>query len=946
MDQTITQLENKVISQSQVGQLGKTMGKVDLGRSSKKPEPVDEEFPFRPSFGTAGRPVTVWANYFKVKVNVPVLWRYALEPTQKTPPPKAGTTLKGRKLALTVQKVVDHFKSGTRALATEYRSQLISLDKLNIESGTLMIELPRESGDEKDIIEVKITGPTELRMDDLQKYLTSQDRGHEKNSFPRFPECVDALNIILGAHPRGLIDDISVVGNARYFPFGGQTPPDFVCSLMRDSGRPLQASRGFFQSMRIGTGRLLLNTNVTCGVFRVSGPLANIFKDLGWDLSNPQASRLIRQGAGLLAKARVSVRFKDSKGTTIKRTKAIYGLVTRKDYGRAGKDQHPTVITGQGDYPGPSHIQFWLQEDSGQGRYVTVADHFKRKYNMKLGNYPVANVGNLSKPVFFPAEVIDILPGQAVKAKLTALETSNMLLHACKLPRENASILENMSRSLLHIDKGIPASFGVEVDKKLLAVHARVLEPPTIQYGGGGRGSTMRPANGSWNMSNVKVFRGARIDRWACFQISSYRSQGLVTKDNIDEFVQTASRMGMQLDQPANRLEDIRSQNAKDLEQALTNKFKWAQTNQIKFLLFIFSPNEDKDGAYGMIKTLGDCTFGIHTSCIVESKFARSNFKAPYFSNVLLKWNLKAGGVNHKLSQDVALIRDGKTMVVGYDVTHPTNLPGGGKDKAGNLPPSLVGIVSSVDKDLGQWPSTIWEQTSKQEMLDEQLVGGFKACLTRWEGGRTTVRKPLPENIIIFRDGVSEGQFKKVLEDELPKIKEACALKYTPAGTMPKFTIIVSVKRHQTRFYPAQRGQESKSGNIECGTVVDRDVTQARYWDFYLTAHTALQGTARPAHYTVLRDDIFRSKFQNKAADELEKLTHEMCYLFGRATKAISICPPAYYADIVCERARLHRPHHFDIDDNQSQASGSRADESAVGSVAIHDNLKDSMYYI
>lgn len=946
VDQTITQLENKVISQNQVGQVGKAMGKVDLGRSGKKPEPADEEFPYRPSFGTAGRAVTVWANYFKVNVNVPVLWRYNLEHEQKTPPAKAGTKLKGRKLALTIQKVVDHFKSGTRALATEYSSQIISLDKLKVGSEPLMIELPRESGDEKDVIQVTIIGPTELRMGELQKYLTAQDRGQEKNAFPRFPECVDALNIILSTHPRGLIDDISVVGNARYFPFGGQTPQDFVCSLMADSGRPLQASRGFFQSMRIGTGRLLLNTNVTCGVFRVSGPLHDIFQRLGWNLSEPQAAWKVRQGAGLLAKARVSVRFKDSKGTSIKRNKAIYGLVTRRDYGRGGKDQHPVVITSQGDYPGPAQIKFWLQEESGEGRYVTVADHFKRKYNMALKNFPVVNVGNLSKPVFFPAEVIEILPGQAVKAKLTGTETSNMLLHACKLPKENASILENLSRGLLHIDNGIPASFGVEVDKKLLAVHARILEAPTIQYGGGGRGSTMRPANGSWNMSNVKVFRGARIDRWACFQISSYRSQGLVPRENLEEFVATAGKMGMQLSPPVNRLEDIRFQNAADLEQALTNKFKWAQTNQVRFILFIFSPIEDKDGAYGMIKTLGDCKFGIHTSCIVESKFIRNTFKAPYFSNVLLKWNLKAGGVNHKLSQDVALIREGKTMVVGYDVTHPTNMPGGGKDKAGNLPPSLVGIVSSVDKDLGQWPSTIWEQTSKQEMLDDQLVGGFKACLTRWEGGKTTVRKPLPENIIIFRDGVSEGQFKQVLDHELPKIKKACGLKYPANGPMPKFTIIVSVKRHQTRFYPAQRGQESKSGNIECGTIVDRDVTQARYWDFYLTAHTALQGTARPAHYTVLRDEIFRSKFQARAADELEKLTHEMCYLFGRATKAISICPPAYYADIVCERARLHRPHHFDVDDNQSQASGPHAHNEPLGSVVIHENLKDSMYYI
>jgi eukaryotic translation initiation factor 2C len=37
-----------------------------------------------------------------------------------------------------------------------------------------------------------------------------------------------------------------------------------------------------------------------------------------------------------------------------------------------------------------------------------------------------------------------------------------------------------------------------------------------------------------------------------------------------------------------------------------------------------------------------------------------------------------------------------------------------------------------------------------------------------------------------------------------------------------------------------------------------------------------------------------------------------MCYLFGRATKAISICPAAYYANLVCERARCYLSKLFD----------------------------------
>jgi len=44
----------------------------------------------------------------------------------------------------------------------------------------------------------------------------------------------------------------------------------------------------------------------------------------------------------------------------------------------------------------------------------------------------------------------------------------------------------------------------------------------------------------------------------------------------------------------------------------------------------------------------------------------------------------------------------------------------------------------------------------------------------------------------------------------------------------------------------------------------------------------------------------------------LEDLTHAMSYAFGRATKAVSICPPAKYADMVCERARHYLSSLFD----------------------------------
>lgn len=440
------------------------------------------------------------------------------------------------------------------------------------------------------------------------------------------------------------------------------------------------------------------------------------------------------------------------------------------------------------------------------------------------------------------------------------------------------------------------------------------------------RAKAIDPRNGSWNLRDVKVIKpGQPVKKWSYVNLLSNSKSEPVAAQSVLAFSQFMKKtMNIAVNDPIPP--SFLAADSQDAEKVLG----WAQKNQIEIMLVIL----DSTGSelYGKIKTLGDCTYGIHTICVQGFQLRKEN--PQYFANVALKWNLKTGGVNHKLLNEVGLIKEGKTMVVGYDVTHPTNMSADKSDAA----PSLVGLVATIDRDMGQWPAYSWEQSSKQEMLDETLTEAFKSRLELWQKHN---RQELPENIVIFRDGVSTGQFAQVLRTELPRIRIACNGKY-PKNKAPKISIIVSVKRHQTRFYPtSEKNAMEKNHNIQNGTVVDRGITEARYWDFYLTAHASIKGTARPAHYTVLLDEIFQAKFKNEAANELEKFTHELCYLFGRATKAVSICPPAYYADIVCTRARAHRPEFFEETDGESVISAGSA-----GNKAVHPRLINSMYYI
>lgn len=213
----------------------------------------------------------------------------------------------------------------------------------------------------------------------------------------------------------------------------------------------------------------------------------------------------------------------------------------------------------------------------------------------------------------------------------------------------------------------------------------------------------------------------------------------------------------------------------------------------------------------------------------------------------------------------------------------------------------------------------------------------------------------LPENLLIYRDGVSEGQYQQVLELELPLIQKACRQKYPATATQqgfPKISIIICGKRHHTRFYPTTEQNADRSSNCEPGTVVDRGVTEAGVWEFFIQPHACLQGTARPCHYIVIFDQIFRARKpvlpHTNAADALEELTHNMCHLFGRATKAVSLCPPAYYADLLCERMRCYLADQYnpsDRSDTASTTSGATG-QPALPEIRIPDNMKDTMFYI
>lgn len=442
------------------------------------------------------------------------------------------------------------------------------------------------------------------------------------------------------------------------------------------------------------------------------------------------------------------------------------------------------------------------------------------------------------------------------------------------------------------------------------------------------------------------------LQKWSCVHIRTHQGNGNPLLNPIlTEFRNVLMSTGIAAEAPLNPKYLVRPDGA-----AVDQLIKGAATFGVQLILVILPTATSSE--YNLIKQLGDVRYGVHTICAVESKIMKPGGQDQYLRNLALKVNLKLGGDNQTVqAPNLGLISEGKTMVVGIDVTHPSP---GSLAKA----PSVSAMVASIDTKLSQWPGILGLQARSRQEMVSNLGAMLKTRLQLWR--QPGKHAAYPENILVYRDGVSEGQYSIVLDEELPQLREACKELYPAPDTkkgLPRITLVIVGKRHNTRFYVTKEADADRSGNSRAGTVVDRGVTEARSWDFFLQSHAAIKGTARPAHYFVLLDEIFRHHYGKKpgsnapgrnVADELQMVTQAMCYVFGRATKAVSYCTPAYHADILCERARRYLRDVFDPDSTDSVApfaagnnnpnDAERADWAQR--LVIHDLLKNSMFYI
>ncbi|XP_019434369.1 PREDICTED: protein argonaute 4A-like [Lupinus angustifolius] len=543
---------------------------------------------------------------------------------------------------------------------------------------------------------------------------------------------------------------------------------------------------------------------------------------------------------------------------------------------------------------------------------VTVYDYFVKHRNIQLrysADLPCINVGKPKRPTYFPLELCSLVSLQRYTKALSTLQRASLVEKSRQKPQERMRVLSDALKISNYGAEPMLRNCGVQINPSFTQVDGRVLQAPRLKFG---NGEDFNPRNGRWNFNNKKIVDPVKIERWAVVNFSARcNMQGLVR-----DLIKCGNMKGIMVEDPFDVFEENPQFRRAPPVVRVEKMFEHMMSKlpgAPKFLLCLLPERKNSD-LYGPWKKKNLADYGIVTQCIAPTKV-----NDQYLTNVLLKINAKLGGMNSLLgvehSPSIPIISKAPTLILGMDVSH-------GSPGQSDIP-SIAAVVSSRHWPLiSKYRACVRTQSPKVEMIDNL----FKKVSDKEDEGiirellidfYSSSGKRKPDNIIIFRDGVSESQFNQVLNQELDQIIQAC--KFLDENWDPKFLVIVAQKNHHTKFF-----QPGSPDNVPPGTVIDNKVCHPRNYDFYLCAHAGMIGTTRPTHYHVLLDEIGFS------ADDLQELVHSLSYVYQRSTTAISVVAPICYAHLAATQMG-----QFMKFDDKSETSSSHGGLTAAGALPV-----------
>ncbi|KAF3926425.1 hypothetical protein AA313_de0205639 [Arthrobotrys entomopaga] len=635
----------------------------------------------------------------------------------------------------------------------------------------------------------------------------------------------------------------------------------------------VEAWKGIFQSIRPAQGGFLtVNVDVAAAVFWTESNVVTCIQKL-LKLGTPEE---------LIAKTRNEAGKKD-----LNRAKKIQFYT--KHRGTQKEKQKRFTIEGFTKKNAREEMFDVRDRQTGLTDRLSIETYYHKNYNIRLRFPQLPLIQTRKKNILFPMELCFVVEGQRYPYKLDERQTSDMIRFTVQRPNVR---LETIKQNVKELNwKGDPVlnRYNMAIDTNMITTQARILDVPKISYGPGSQEATFAPRDGRWDLRGKKFARTTTLKSWAIGIAAQPRRVPMeVVKNFVRQFVLSFVQHGGTVETKEPPI--IYLDPGKDVYQSCHELFLTAgNTSRSKPQIVFFILTAKSAHPYNDFKAACETQVGVVSQCLQSRHVEQA--KGQYCSNVCMKVNAKLGGTSVYLEKNAhPFWGQEPTMYIGADVSH-----GGAFGSGGIKAASFASMVGSIDLQGARYSAICNTNGIRVENITTPNIMRFIPTLLKNYRKNTN---QVPRRIIYFRDGVSEGEYSKVLEEEVFDIKRAA--KTLDPKYEPKLTVIVCTKRHHSRFFPVDKVASDRNGNVVPGTLIERDITHVTDFDFFLCSHSAIQGTARATRYTVILDE------NNLDTDRIQGLVYNFCYTYMRATCSVSLVPPVYYAHLASARARAH----------------------------------------
>ncbi|KAH0503642.1 Piwi-like protein 4 [Microtus ochrogaster] len=416
------------------------------------------------------------------------------------------------------------------------------------------------------------------------------------------------------------------------------------------------------------------------------------------------------------------------------------------------------------------------------GSEITYMDYYKQQYNITLSdlNQPVlVSLLKRKRNDYTEPRMVHLIPELCFLTGMSSQVTSDFHLmravaeetRLSPMARQQqlARLVDDMQRN--QVVRFELESWGLQFGNQM-SLTGRVVPSEKILL----QDHTCHPssaADWSKDMRSCRVLSSEPLNRWLVICCS--RAENLI-EGLLSCLRRVGGPMGFNVSYPKIIKVDERPA-------AFLRAIQLHVDPDVQLVMCILPSNQKN--YYDSIKKYLSSDCPIPSQCVLSRTLTKQGMMMSVATKIALQMTCKLGGELWAVEIPLKSL-----MVVGVDICRD----------ALNKDVTVVGFVASINSRLTRY-----------------------RALNKWYKHN----HDLPSRIIVYRDGVGNGQLKAVLEYEIPQLLSSVA---------------------------------------ECGSG-------ARY-DFYLVSQTTNRGTVSPTYYNVIYDD------NGLKPDHMQRLTFKLCHLY------------------------------------------------------------------